>query len=369
MKTLNLRLSLIAASLCASSAYANERELPKVAERLLQLVESQLGKQLPQIEGLMEELFKDQAGSTEGAEPRGLNSPNVDRLRSFAEEFRRGSGSFQMSAPVEKGNPYSAREQRDFKQSLPDGNQISRSATRLLARDGEGRTRQELRQADGTARVFINDPVARVTYIVDPQKKTVCKAGFESRAIFDCFERMRGDWKPMGFGFNATSRDGIAIMQYSGGGGASPGAAFSFAMPSMDGARIHISRSGDEASSGGPMTIQIPRPEGRLSGQGAMVSGSKQNTERSTQAYEGLNVEVTKSSETIPAGAVGNSKAIESVRERFYSPELKMTVFSRSADPRSGEQIYKLTDIKRSEPDAALFKAPAGFAEIEGKAK
>lgn len=67
------------------------------------------------------------------------------------------SGSWSNSSRgdnVTRGNPYSSRETREFKQVLSDGTVISRQSTRLLARDGEGRTRQELRQPDGASRVF-----------------------------------------------------------------------------------------------------------------------------------------------------------------------------------------------------------------------
>jgi hypothetical protein len=47
------------------------------------------------------------------------------------------------------------------------------------------------------------------------------------------------------------------------------------------------------------------------------------------------------------AGAIGNLRPIEIVTERWYSPELRVVVFSRRADPRFGETIYRLTNITR----------------------
>ena len=38
---------------------------------------------------------------------------------------------------------------------------------------------------------------------------------------------------------------------------------------------------------------------------------------------------------------------------------------SKRTDPRSGEQIFRLTNITRSEPDAALFTIPADFKTVE----
>ena len=40
-----------------------------------------------------------------------------------------------------------------------------------------------------------------------------------------------------------------------------------------------------------------------------------------------------------------------------------LTVQSREADPRSGEQNYRLEKLKRGEPDPALMKPPAEFSE------
>jgi hypothetical protein len=36
-------------------------------------------------------------------------------------------------------------------------------------------------------------------------------------------------------------------------------------------------------------------------------------------------------------------------------------VLSKRSDPRVGETVYRLTNVKRSEPDAALFQVPSGF--------
>jgi hypothetical protein len=102
---------------------------------------------------------------------------------------------------------------------------------------------------------------------------------------------------------------------------------------------------------------------------GPTTRDSKVVRENSTTTYEGLKVDVSRSVETIAVGVLGNNRPIESVFERYYSPDLKMTVYSKRSDPRSGESIYRMTEIKRSEPDANLFRVPAGFSEVEGKSK
>ena len=36
-------------------------------------------------------------------------------------------------------------------------------------------------------------------------------------------------------------------------------------------------------------------------------------------------------------------------------------MYSRYADPRQGESIYRLANVKRSEPSAELFNVPEGY--------
>ncbi|HSU26205.1 MAG TPA: hypothetical protein VLI65_09495 [Pyrinomonadaceae bacterium] len=79
------------------------------------------------------------------------------------------------------------------------------------------------------------------------------------------------------------------------------------------------------------------------------------------KTIEGIEVEGTKITFEIPAGDIGNDKPIEVITENWFSPELQMIVWSRHLDPLSGEHIFRLTNIKRSEPAAELFTVPAGF--------
>jgi TonB family protein len=79
------------------------------------------------------------------------------------------------------------------------------------------------------------------------------------------------------------------------------------------------------------------------------------------QNVEGVEAEGTRTTVTIPAGAIGNERAIQIVSERWYSQELQTVVMTKHSDPRFGETTYRLTNISRSEPDHSLFELPAGF--------
>jgi hypothetical protein len=79
------------------------------------------------------------------------------------------------------------------------------------------------------------------------------------------------------------------------------------------------------------------------------------------QMVEGVLCDGTRSVATIAPGAIGNDKPIQTVNERWYSPELKTTVRTVRTDPRTGDETFRLTNIRRGEPDPALFQVPAGY--------
>lgn len=84
-----------------------------------------------------------------------------------------------------------------------------------------------------------------------------------------------------------------------------------------------------------------------------------------TKTIEGVTVEGTRISFEIPAGQIGNQKPMEVVTENWFSPELQMMIMSRHTDPIAGEHLFRLTNIKREEQPADLFRVPAGF-RVEG---
>jgi hypothetical protein len=51
----------------------------------------------------------------------------------------------------------------------------------------------------------------------------------------------------------------------------------------------------------------------------------------------------------------------EILSERWYAPDLVLVVQTRYFDPRSGEATYKLTQLRRGEPEAALSAVPSDY--------
>lgn len=241
------------------------------------------------------------------------------------------------SNKVVKGAPFSAEGVSESIQTLADGNRIARSTTTRMYRDSEGRFRREgtggatgfapavatyggLFSTHGFAEtISIYDPVESIRYTLNPSSKTARR-------------------------FNQTK-----II----GSGASL-------------ANVYV------ASEAVKLQTELKIAKGAISQNGqkaeVIVLG---NTERSdkitkpeplgTRNFEGVEAEGTRSVTTIAAGAIGNERPIEIVYERWYSKELDMVVYSRHYDPRFGEQIYRLVNINRSEPDPSLFVPPADY--------
>jgi hypothetical protein len=80
---------------------------------------------------------------------------------------------------------------------------------------------------------------------------------------------------------------------------------------------------------------------------------------------EGVEAEGRRSIVTIPTGEIGNTLPIEIVDENWYAPDLQILVMTRHSDPRSGETTYRLTNIKRNEPDRSLFGVPTDYTIVD----
>jgi hypothetical protein len=94
-----------------------------------------------------------------------------------------------------------------------------------------------------------------------------------------------------------------------------------------------------------------------------MVSEAKEGTREDLgrQTIEGVNAAGTRTTWTIPAGAIGNLQPIRIVSEQWMSPDLRILVLTKHSDPRTGENTYRLQNIVRAEPDRSLFTVPADY--------
>jgi len=97
-----------------------------------------------------------------------------------------------------------------------------------------------------------------------------------------------------------------------------------------------------------------------------MGGGNAVTVSLGTKTVQGVTVEGTRTTSTIPAGAQGNEQPIVITFERWYSPDLLTDVMTVRSNPFEGKTTFMLTNLKRGEPDASLFTVPSDYKMITG---
>jgi hypothetical protein len=104
-------------------------------------------------------------------------------------------------------------------------------------------------------------------------------------------------------------------------------------------------------------TSFTPRPSGAFdNGKRSLARESIGN-----DVIDGISVVGTRETITVASGVVGNSQPLVITREFWYSPDLQVNLAITRKDPRDGQQVIRVSNVSRAEPDPALFKVPAGF--------
>jgi hypothetical protein len=227
-----------------------------------------------------------------------------------------------VGGPVVRNAPYSGEGVTTVRQVLYDGTRIERTVTATIHRDSAGRVRRE-QSIFGLAALDATQDSAQVVTIVDPVNNVIWSLTTADKTA----RGMRGSVRPAG-------RPGAGMLPPPpppapppGQGAAWPGAP--------------------------PAPPPAPAPwKPRVESLG-------------TKTIEGLAATGTKSTLTFPAGAQGNDRPIEVTEERWESAELRVLLYSRRHDPRTGDIEYRLTKVTREEPAADLFTVPPDYTVVD----
>jgi len=231
---------------------------------------------------------------------QGMPGPHRGEMGPGSFVFERIVGAF--GGKVVTNAPFSAQVTHETVQVLSDGTRVDRKETGSIARDGVGRTRQDITlpaigplAASGQVPhlAFIRDPAAGKNYILNENKKTAMiisrPAGAKGQGRWMMRQKMKGGQNP-----------------------------------------------------------------------------DVQTVSLGTKTMDGLTVQGTRRTRTIPVGQIGNDKPIVISREEWYSPDLQMVISSTRTDPRFGTTTFQLTNISRSEPAQSLFMVPQDYTVKSG---
>jgi hypothetical protein len=230
-----------------------------------------------------------------------------------------------MDVPAIAGAPFTADATTEFTQMLPDGNRIERRFSTSLARDGKGRTRSEQDVAMLGPLVVLQKGMnwsgnwvhtTTTPQQEQPHRFTVITDPVDS-VTYTLDERMK------------EARRSPAKIQ-----------TLQFIESKKIADKLEVARQG--AGTSAPVAESL-----------------------GTRQIEGISAEGTRVTTTIPAGQIGNLNAINMVTERWFSKQLQMAVLITRRDPRSGETVYRLTNIVRTEPPPDLFTVPSDYRIVD----
>lgn len=224
------------------------------------------------------------------------------------------------------GAPYSADETTQTVQTLADGNRIVSTSKSKVYRDQQGRRRVEqtmsnigsLTGADSQTVVMIDDPTTSIHYTLHPDTRTAEKVETNVN--------------------NAANLETAAKMKLQ--------------METLD---LKM-----RSAAKGTITAGVLSSSSKL----AAEASTRQEEDLGPQNLEGVLVQGKRTTTTIPAGAIGNDRAIQIVDERWYSPELQMNIMTKHNDPRMGETVFTVTGVSRANPDPTLFQLPADYQVV-----
>jgi hypothetical protein len=237
------------------------------------------------------------------------------------------------NVPAITGAPFTAEATTEFTQMLSDGNRIERRFSTSLARDGKGRTRSEQDVAMLGPLVVLQKGMHWSTHTVsttsgqqepEPPRFTVIVDPVEG-VTYTLDERMK----------EARRSPARKAVQ---------------SVVELNAQSIELKKVADKlemvARQGAASNTVIVEPLG-------------------TRQIEGVTAEGTRMTTTVPAGQIGNLNPINVVTERWFSKDLQMAVLITRRDPRSGETVYRLTNIVRAEPPPDLFTVPSDYRVVD----
>ena len=236
-----------------------------------------------------------------------------------------------LTGPVVTNAPYSGEAVTTVTQILADGTRIEQRAEAKFYRDSAGRIRREqdvlglapLTRSTQTQTVVTIDPTPAdaFAYTLDPMARTARRVQRAAGAYFAAIGGLptpENQWlvaRRMSFSVDtAADRQGLIRV-------------------------LTASQTG--------------------------VNASQTEESLGTRQMEGVKVTGRRTTRVIPVGEIGNDRPIEITDERWESPELRLLIYSRFSDPRTGVVEYRLTNVIRTEPPADLFTIPSDYTVLE----
>lgn len=111
-------------------------------------------------------------------------------------------------------------------------------------------------------------------------------------------------------------------------------------------------------------TLPPAKVESSQPGSHAVSNANVTTQDLGSNTVNGMLVQGTQTTHTIPTGQMGNTAPIQITTTRWYSPELSVDLSFERDDPQHGKSTTSLTNINRGEPGSTLFELPSDYAIV-----
>lgn len=282
------------------------------------------------------------------------------------------SSADTLSVPLEpqpavlKGAPYSAVGTTEIVTTQADGKRVTRTNTMRYFRDGLGRTRTEYSLAaigpfvvDEAQRIVtITDPIAGKSYVLHPAQKHADVSNLAAKGAQQASASSGAIF--LGGSFTMNGRSTGPSMP-----GVSTNGARTSTFPPPPSPSVENSGTTSRLQSSSRIRRDRERaPEpAPVPVCGTAAARNAEPTSIGERRIEGLKVTGSRLEFTLERGAVGNDQPIKVRTDQWFSPELGVVVSSSSNDPMIGDSTYRLEQIVRGEPEAALFEVPGDYSK------
>jgi hypothetical protein len=196
------------------------------------------------------------------------------------------------------GAPFQGERVGRLVQKLANGITITHEVRGQIARDTEGRVREEEQQTNKPMFVVVLDPVNHLQMKWSSSSKTATRLPFSGR------EHVTFPLQPW-----------LEILK---------------------------GRGWDQPEPGPEPNKVTTEDLGKKTISGVVTTGTRTTT-------------------VVPMGKYGNDRVVTIVHDEWFSEDLKLTVLDSVDDPIGGQQTLEIQGITRSEPDPTLFGLPEGY--------
>ena len=95
------------------------------------------------------------------------------------------------------------------------------------------------------------------------------------------------------------------------------------------------------------------------------AKGTRLHEDLGAGSFAGMLVHEYRDTTTLNPGVMGNDLPMSTVRQYRFCADLGLNLSSTLEAPQIGRQVFTVTELNTSEPDASVFQPPQGYKVVD----